>query len=384
MNEVLSTITGVTYGTDPEGFFASTENGRIVGAEKVIPAKGIGPNSYAQVVLDGVQFEMHPAANGNASSVGIQLHECFGAISAQLKAKEGKFKLDFTQVITVDETELLSLSEAARKLGCMPSFNFYRKRPIKVPENFPVRSAAGHLHLGLAAPLYSPYNNQDYRVNLVPMLDLFVGIPTVLMDRDPLARERRKLYGHAGEYRFPAHGIEYRTVSNFWLKDYALFELICGLAYTAICVVGTSANNVGKTGAFDPEAKLAKQISLKLLEGAIERNSATMAWKLWEVIRGFVVEHIPSSYAHIFPIHAGNVVQVNNFFKQCATGKLANFVNPDPVDHWLNLCDTRPSGYAGVPPIKAVKVSAQWTAFLSRVSPLFPTRPPKLKKAEAA
>lgn len=367
MNEQIQHVNGITFGTDPEGFFAYTADGRIAGAEKVLPPCGIGPSVSARVVLDGVQFEMHPHASAHPTEVGRYLHECFAAISAQLKAKEGNFTVDFSQVVTVDETELTSLSEAARKLGCMPSFNFYRKRPIKVPDNFPVRSAAGHLHLGLGYPLFG--HGMDYRVNLVPMLDLFVGIPCVLMDRDPLARERRKLYGHAGEYRFPAHGLEYRTVSNFWLKDYALFELICGLAYTACCVVGTSVMGSDRC---DLEAQLARHISLRHLEGAIERNSATMAWKLWEILRAFIVKHIPGPHtsgmghaSYAFPIHALNVHQVNSFFKQCVKGRLETFVNPNPVDHWLNLFMPVPSTsiYSTQ---KVLASAATWPAFLER------------------
>lgn len=370
----LLSVGGVTFGTDPEGFFAYTADGRIAGAEKVLPPTGItSANAHHRVVLDGVQFEMHPKANALPSEVGKGLHECFTSIVAQLKVKEGQFKVDFTQVVKVDETELHSLSEAARKLGCMPSFNFYRKRPIKVPENFPVRSAAGHLHLGLTRPIFAHYDHIDYRVNLVPMLDLFVGIPTVLMDRDPLSRERRRLYGHAGEYRFPVHGLEYRTLSNFWLKDYALFELICGLAYTACCVIGTSTMNPSAIGAFDPERELAAKISLRMVEGAIERNSATMAWKLWEILRGFIAEHVPANMPG-FPVHAGNIHQVNNFFKACAQGKLQSFVNPDPVDHWLNLCDTQKSAAWGQPSIKVIKPNATWPEFLRRVSPAFPAK----------
>ena len=54
-----------TMGCDPEIFF-TTQEGKVVGAEKVIGDKGLyDPNTRAlqnghQVVLDGVQAELHP------------------------------------------------------------------------------------------------------------------------------------------------------------------------------------------------------------------------------------------------------------------------------------------------------------------------------------
>jgi hypothetical protein len=44
-----------------------------------------------------------------------------------------------------------------------------------------------------------------------------------LLNEHPLAR---KLYGAAGRYRQPSYGVEYRTLSNFWLASPELVELV--------------------------------------------------------------------------------------------------------------------------------------------------------------
>jgi len=46
------------------------------------------------------------------------------------------------------------------------------------------------------------------------MMDLYLGVPSVLMDKGEL---RKQLYGKAGAYRMKPYGVEYRTLSNFWI-----------------------------------------------------------------------------------------------------------------------------------------------------------------------
>ena len=51
---------------------------------------------------------------------------------------------------------------------------------------------------------------------MVKAMDATVGLESVLLDDDT---ERKKLYGKAGCFRFCAWGIEYRSLSNFWIKS---------------------------------------------------------------------------------------------------------------------------------------------------------------------
>lgn len=47
-------------------------------------------------------------------------------------------------------------------------------------------------------------------------MDLYLGVPSILMDGDT---DRRRLYGKAGAYRSKPYGVEYRTLSSFWVAD---------------------------------------------------------------------------------------------------------------------------------------------------------------------
>lgn len=68
----------------------------------------------------------------------------------------------------------------------------------------------GHIHIG--------YDDHDIETSLeiIKAMDLFLGVPSILLDED---KERRKLYGNAGCFRIKPYGVEYRTLSNFWIAS---------------------------------------------------------------------------------------------------------------------------------------------------------------------
>ena len=97
----------------------------------------------------------------------------------------------------------------AREFGCEPDYNAWtgKKNPKPSSPNPFLRSAGGHVHVETTL---------DPKL-VGRALDLFLGVPSVLMDK---GEERKKLYGSAGAIRFKPYGLEYRTLSNFWIfKD---------------------------------------------------------------------------------------------------------------------------------------------------------------------
>ena len=67
----------------------------------------------------------------------------------------------------------------------------------------------GHISIGWDNP------TQEQQLDMVKSMDATVGLESVLLDNDI---ERKKLYGKAGCFRFREYGIEYRSLSNFWIK----------------------------------------------------------------------------------------------------------------------------------------------------------------------
>lgn len=99
-------------------------------------------------------------------------------------------------------------SEQAQAFGCDADFNAWtmEQNPKPVCDDNTFRTCGGHVHFSTKLPV----------IQVVRAMDLFLGIPSILLDPDT---ERRRLYGMAGCFRFTRYGGEYRTLSNFWLKD---------------------------------------------------------------------------------------------------------------------------------------------------------------------
>lgn len=103
----------------------------------------------------------------------------------------------------------------ARIAGCNPEWNVYTLQCVLPPEevisktNF--RTAGGHIHVG-SKNLQDPNNIFSF----IRLMDLFVAVPSLFMDKDPSSKERRKIYGHAGSHRITDYGLEYRSLGNFW------------------------------------------------------------------------------------------------------------------------------------------------------------------------
>lgn len=122
----------------------------------------------------------------------------------------------------------------AMEIACDPEhccYNLEECRPdIAEFKKSNFRTAGGHIHIGHEFPQTSLM--ECYR--LTRMMDLFVGIPSLFIDKDPTSQNRKKFYGHAGRFRRPEHGLEYRSLSNFWLASPKLVELIYDLTEFAI------------------------------------------------------------------------------------------------------------------------------------------------------
>jgi hypothetical protein len=103
----------------------------------------------------------------------------------------------------------------SRVFGCEPDFNAYTKmaNPSPRPPHPGMRSAGGHIH----------YETQADKIDLVKNLDLNLGVASVLMDE---GEQRKQLYGKAGAHRPKPYGVEYRTLSNFWIHEKKFMEWV--------------------------------------------------------------------------------------------------------------------------------------------------------------
>lgn len=316
-------LVSVTYGADPELFLE--RGGQIIGSEKVIPKQGLFvPGNYKPVVIrDGVQVELNPKASSSIPALGYEVSNSIGLLGNHLKGSD--VSISFRSFVEVSRTELDSLSPKSRLLGCTPSKNIFGKRPIKVnPKTYRKRSTGGHQHFGLR-DFPNLYEN---RTDLIAPFAIFVAGLSVLIDRDPYAAERRENYGRAGEFRTPKYGIEYRTLSNFWLRNYSLMSFVFGMAGVAISMIQHDLS-----GAENIEQELIETVDIDNVIRAIETNSYNLARENFEVIRPFLVKHLPKSG---FPLNPSNLDRFLAFTEGVKDKGLEAFFPEDPVASWCS------------------------------------------------
>lgn len=339
MNDQIREMINVQFGCDPEIFL--TRGGQVIGAERVIPEEGLnspstdpGSNRLKSVgrkgiVLDGVQVELNPSSNTCRALLGDEISAAFKTLKAHLSKLDG-VSANFTQVVDVDPKELEGLSEKAKALGCAPSKNIYdRGAQIGVnPATYTKRSAGGHIHLGLTQ---TPTLLKE-RERLVPLLDVLVGNTAVLMDRHPGNRERRKVYGRAGEHRLPDHGLEYRTLSNFWLHAYPLMSGVMGLSKLAVCLLSETLGTFSKSYQA-AEHDLLQAVDMEAIIRAINENDLQLAKQNWKVVRDYLSKH---TRGFAIGLNHWNLDAFDYFVSKIDTDGLAYWFPDDPMLHWTD------------------------------------------------
>lgn len=201
-------------GSDPEVFLQDASGKPIsaigyINADKWNPLQI--PDMPAGFTLqeDNVSLEygVPPAASAQ------EFIDNINAVMA--KSKEWIPNLSFSKLSCIVFPEDQMEHPLAHIFGCEPDFNAWALRPNKAPRPpHPfMRSAGGHVHVETQKP----------PIDVVRAMDLFLGVPSVLMDN---GEDRKKLYGSAGAHRVKPYGVEYRTLSNFWIFEDRLIKWV--------------------------------------------------------------------------------------------------------------------------------------------------------------
>ena len=211
-----------TMGSDPE--FMLMRDGRYYSAIEIVPGDKdhryqIGQHEY---YFDNVLAECSIFPGSDKQDTIYQFRDCLQKYANLIKP----YTLVAQAAQEYPHNELRH--QKAKEAGCDPERCAYALQMLKPKTNLfahnAMRSAGGHIHLGtsLAKTMYGA----EF---IVRMMDLFIGLPSIYIDHDLTARQRKTLYGRAGRYRLPKHGVEYRTLGNFWLSSPKLVGLIYDL-----------------------------------------------------------------------------------------------------------------------------------------------------------
>lgn len=213
----------ITIGCDPEVFVRNKRN--FVSGHELIPGTKAHPykvpNGAVQVDGMALEFNIDPAKNQEEFVYNVEF-----LLNVLKEMIPNNLKIAIEPVAHFKENYMEKQPAISKLLGCEPDFNAYTGNANDAPEEHPtMRTAAGHIHIGWNK------NNKKFDIThieecqaLVKELDYTLGIPSLLIDGNS---ERRKMYGQAGSYRPKPYGVEYRVLSNFWLKK----ELLIGWVY---------------------------------------------------------------------------------------------------------------------------------------------------------
>lgn len=210
----------IKLGCDPEMFLIDM-NGNLksaigkIGGSKVHPMPLVALGDGYAVQEDNVAIEFNiPPAEGRSQFVE--------SIQKTLALLTGVVQTDYGYGITNLSAASFPLAELddprAQEFGCDPDFNAWTElmNPRPSATDKTLRTCGGHVHVGFD-------KSKVKSENLIKLMDLFLGVSSVVMDKGEL---RKNLYGSAGAYRDKEYGAEYRTLSNFWIFDSKLIEWV--------------------------------------------------------------------------------------------------------------------------------------------------------------
>lgn len=258
----------VTIGADIELFLQDKELKEVVSAEGFIKGTKNEPfnfdktNKYFATSLDNVATEFCIPPVTNKKDFINYIKKAVDYINSTVPnnlctvvAPAAIFADKFLQ------------TDNAKTFGCEPDYCVWTRSMNEKPSapNPNLRSCGGHIHIG--------YDNSEdlgieLKEDLIKCMDLCVGVPSVLQEPD---NERKLLYGKAGCFRFKNYGVEYRTVSNYYLANNALMSW----AYDSTKAAVNMADN-----GFKFTNTLSRNI-----QSAINNNNKSLAEKLVKQFR---------------------------------------------------------------------------------------------------
>ena len=193
----------ITIGADPELCLLKDNQPfsaiGLIGGSKDEP-KPLPRGKGYSVQEDNVSMEFNiPACHDHE-----QFIESIQYVMNTMKKKLKKYQFSEASALVFPNDQLQH--PKALEFGCEPDFNAWTKQMNPRPKatDAALRSAGGHVHVGTT----------EDPVEVIRAMDLFVGVPSIKLDKGIL---RRQLYGKAGAFRPKDYGCEYRTLSNFWI-----------------------------------------------------------------------------------------------------------------------------------------------------------------------
>ncbi len=263
-----------SIGADPE-IFVEDKDGEIIPAfdflgSKEKPTLSTVKESYGNnnIYWDGFQAEFDTYAGTCMGWVGDSIRHGLKGLYDAMKAHNPTAKLSTKTVFDIPLPLLRKSAPEHVAFGCNPSLNIYGMDGLKAAgTDVFYRSAGGHVHLGMS-------KKSDETVSkIVKALDAILGVACVSMFAKYDDPRRRQMYGLAGEYRLPKHGIEYRALSNAWLFHPLIMNIVFDLA-RSVSAFGEKGHMKHWDATEEETIKAINECDVKLARKILRRNKA--------------------------------------------------------------------------------------------------------------
>lgn len=232
-----------TIGTDPEFFLKKGD--KYISAIPFIKGSKHEPAmlpSGGTIQRDNVAVEFATVPAGSGKDFVNKVKDC---LKDTLDIIPDGHELVVEPSATFEESELAD--PEACEFGCDPDFSAYLLEENEKPwcEDSTFRSCGAHIHVGCLDDKGEVIKGLEFlmefkgKIETVKAMDLLHGIVSTVLDDSLAATKRKELYGKAGCHRPTDYGVEYRVLSNYWMKSPELVMLMDSLTKDALTLVSS-------------------------------------------------------------------------------------------------------------------------------------------------
>lgn len=206
------------YGTDPEVFLRNKISGQFISAHGMFPGTKYKPypvkKGAIQVDGNALEFNIDPARDFEEFSDNIDT--VLDYMTEMVKLVDNELEICFTPVAEFDPNYFQDLPADAKILGCNPDFNIfgYQNDIDPMLEITPIRTAAGHIHLGFTS---GKKNSDEGHFTFCTKLANHLYSHEFMAPKTDSEHKRLSYYGSNGAFRPKSYGLEYRAPSNLWV-----------------------------------------------------------------------------------------------------------------------------------------------------------------------
>jgi hypothetical protein len=209
-----------TIGCDPEFFLRERASGKLISAIPHVEGTKQDPFCLPRggnIQRDNVAVEIatDPADSGDQFVKHIS-----NTLSEAVKILPAETEIVAIPSARFDEDQLDH--PEAQAFGCDPDYCAWEvaqnEPPCALDNTF--RSCGAHIHVGTTGEDENAFLlDFEKKLATVKAMDAVHGLISTILDSGEEAIARRQLYGKPGAHRPKEYGVEYRVLSNYWLKS---------------------------------------------------------------------------------------------------------------------------------------------------------------------